>query len=128
MGLDMYLRGSKYCKYDGSRMEDGFRLTEVTLDLGYWRKHANLHGAVVQMFAGGVDKCQRIDLSADDLAALDAAVRSRQLPHTEGFFFGASDNSDEEVEQDLATLRAAKDWLLTKDEGHYRSVYYQASW
>ena len=43
MGLDMYLTGEKFVM-SLKLQEDGFRLSSKTLDLGYWRKHPNLHG------------------------------------------------------------------------------------
>ena len=61
MGLDMYLEGRK-SRYDKQETEDGFPLQTKVLELGYWRKHPNLHGYIVQEFADGVDECQRGDL------------------------------------------------------------------
>ena len=52
MGLDMYLTGKKIVM--DARLdlrEDGFPLGSKALDLGYWRKHPNLHGYLVQAFA-----------------------------------------------------------------------------
>ena len=50
MGLDMFLIGRKTYKGDYSKpegecfpKEDGYDVVERRLDLGYWRKHTNLH-------------------------------------------------------------------------------------
>lgn len=132
MGLDMYLRGEKFLYTDwenanNNLTEDGFRLCQKELELGYWRKHPNLHGFIVEMFARGVDQCQRIDLSADDLRTIIKAVESNSLPHTTGFFFGTSDGS--ETEETLKILNAAIAWVKTDNEPRVsRSVYYRASW
>jgi hypothetical protein len=56
MGLDMYLTGEKFLMTRNLE-EDGFRLRSKTLELGYWRKHPNLHGYIVQTFADGTDEC-----------------------------------------------------------------------
>jgi hypothetical protein len=55
------------------------------------------------------------------------------LPHTTGFFFGASGNTDEERQADLEVFRRALSWLKregrhsTNNDG-WRHVYYRASW
>lgn len=142
MGLDMYLTGEKYLaeNFDHPEknvMEDGFRVKSRRLELGYWRKHPNLHGFIVQNFASGQDKCQEIYLTAIDLNRIIKAVKERKLPHTTGFFFGVSPGSDEEMENDLRILEAAQTWILDRppeQEGdnrvfqESRLVIYQASW
>ena len=65
MGLDMYLTGEKFVMATGLQ-EDGFPLRSKTLELGYWRKHPNLHGYIVQTFVGGKDECQEIYLGAPE--------------------------------------------------------------
>jgi len=134
MGLDMYLSGRKRPGYDyandrATREEDGYRVEEVSLRLGYWRKHADLHGFIVETFAEGEDKCQEIHLGKGDLEALISAVEQAGLPHTEGFFFryGGYDPK-EEAEHDLSILKGAQQWLADKPENEHRYVVYQASW
>lgn len=133
MGLDMYLHGNKYHWTDWQKppdqrrpMEDGFELSEKTLQLGYWRKHPNLHGYIVQTFAHNIDNCEPIDLSADDLQKIIDAVARNALPYTEGFFFGVSDGT--ERDEDIRIFTAALEWLRTKETGVSRAVYYRASW
>ena len=128
MGLDMYLRGRKFVGWspETTRHEDGFAINNVELELGYWRKHPNLHGFIVQTFAKGVDECQEIDLSSDDLDTIIAAVKAKMLPATTGFFFGRSDGS--EHDDDIKILEAAKTWLNTPEESGMRAVHYRASW
>lgn len=124
----MYLRGRKFFwSFEGKRPKvDGIEVAEVILDLGYWRKHPNLHGYIVQTFAGGEDECQEIDLQADQLQQIIGAIKNKELPETEGFFFGKSDGSEDE--ESIATLEKAKKWLDTKDKAASRSVFYRASW
>ena len=131
MGLDMYLRGEKFFWTDWSnpennRKEDGLKVANLTIELGYWRKHPNLHGYIVQTFAEGKDECQRIDLSVDQLKQIIQAVKDKKLPATTGFFFGESDGS--EVPEDIKILEAAIAWAETKENDVSRDVFYRASW
>jgi hypothetical protein len=127
MGLDMYLNGRKYFYSDNQAKEDGYRVSEHVLELGYWRKHPNLHGFIVREFADGVDECQDIPLDVDALKKIIKATSDDALPHTEGFFFGVSDPEDKEP-----TLRIMADaikWLNHEDsKNESRSVIYRASW
>ena len=131
MGLDMYLHGEKFLytlpeQQDKRSREDGYEVRSRTLNLGYWRKHPNLHGYIVQTFAEGEDNCQPIHLDEADIEKIIDAVARNDLPHTEGFFFGVSDGT--EKQEDLRILKAALEWLRAKEDGVFRSVYYRASW
>lgn len=130
MGLDMYLTGEKFIMNTSlSPQEDGFRLSSMTLELGYWRKHPNLHGYIVKTFADGKDECQSIDLGVPDrIRTIIAAVKARELPDTTGFFFGVSDSSEERMAKDIAIFEKALEWLETDEPGIFRSVIYRASW
>lgn len=133
MGLDMYLHGRKTLASMGAakRTEDGFEVNAVELEVGYWRKHPNLHGYIVQTFADGVDECQRIPLDKDALAKILAAVKADELPYTTGFFFGESRPEDKPATIDI--IEKAIAWLdaTPKDQPgswEYREVFYRASW
>jgi len=128
MGLDMYLNGEKFfTSYNGKRpKEDGFEVSRHELQLGYWRKHPNLHGFIVQTFADGKDECQEIDLDAEDIEKIIQALNEADLPETSGFFFGSSDGS--EKKEDLRIFNAALKWLNTKEKEVWKSVKYRASW
>lgn len=139
MGLDMYLEGEKFLQPDwkghrersGKRprrhpREDGFEIKTKTLHFGYWRKHSDLHGYIVNAFASGDGNFERIWLSKDHLKQIIDAVRRDDLPWTSGFVIGATDRTGRE--DTLKIFEAALDWLLTEDEHAMRSVYYRASW
>jgi hypothetical protein len=130
MGLDMYLSGRKTpLSFKGNKQEqDGFVVSEIVLDIGYWRKHPNLHGYIVETFADGVDECQKIVLSNDDLKQIIAAIKANELPETEGFFFGTSEEGEEQRTYDIAILEKAMAWVDAQPEDEWRDVYYQASW
>jgi hypothetical protein len=134
MGLDMYLVGNKSTSYKAEVMEDGFPVMATQLKLGYWRKHPNLHGFIVQQFADGEDNCQEIYLSKDDLLKIIQAVKDDNLPYTEGFFFGASATKDDEyyLEEKNGTIEIFEKALAWIEASHdvscYRDVHYRASW
>lgn len=92
-------------------------------EIGYWRKHPNLHGYIVQNFADGVDECQSIPLSIDDVRNIIIAVEDNDLPDTTGFFFGVS--QPEDMVPTLKIFREALDKM--ENDSTYR-VTYQASW
>lgn len=125
MGLDMYLEGYK-SSWEHKDFEDGFPVTRQELELGYWRKHPDLHGYIVENFADGVDECQSIPLTIDDLDTILTAVEKDCLPHTEGFFFGVS--RPEDKAPTIEILKNAIKWLEDKKDSESRSVVYQASW
>ena len=115
MGLDMYLTGEKFTLSDWDNPEniemvDGFRLKNRELDLGSWRKHPDLHGFIVQTFAGGQDTCQRIQLTIPNLEEIISAIQDDKLPPTEGFFFGKSENDAEQKKETIETLTKAIQW------------------
>lgn len=133
MGLSMFLFGRKSL-WGGNapvRTEDGYKIDAIHIELGYWRKHPNLHGYIVEHFAEGVDKCQEIALDADAIEQIITAVMTKTLPTTEGFFFGVSDDTIEQVSEDRRILRGALEWLnadKSAPDEYMRSVYYCASW
>lgn len=137
MGLDMNLYGRKmlwhnrYDEKDEPKMEDGYPVDSVILEMGYWRKHPDLHGYIVETFAEGVDECQEIELSVEDLRMIAAAIRANKLPHTEGFFFGDSSWHIGKEEEYAALFEKAAEWKSAecdRNKEFYRVVYYRASW
>jgi hypothetical protein len=73
-----------------------------------------------------VDECQTIELGKADMEKIIEAIRSKSLPHTTGFFFGASDGSEDE--ESIRIFEEAIKWLETEDGKTWRSVEYRASW
>ena len=131
MGLDMYLTGEKYfCVHPAEEAriprEDGFEARSHILRLGYWRKHPNLHGFIVNTYADGEDNCESIYLDESQIEEIIAAITAETLPYTEGFFFGASDGT--EKDEDLKIFTAALAWLRALEQGVFKFVHYRASW
>ena len=136
MGLDMYLYGKKSVMSDTVEKVDGYPVTSYTLEVGYWRKHPDLHGFIVETFAEGKDECQSIPLSKEDIEHIISAIDDDALAHnTTGFFFGKSYQPDEneysyQKENDLQIFRDALEWMGNADFQNFenRSVFYRASW
>ncbi|CAB5220444.1 hypothetical protein UFOVP236_58 [uncultured Caudovirales phage] len=128
MGLDMYAYRLKAA--------EGYSLpnTDVKFDLHehdqfhYWRKHHDLHGWMRKVYEckGGTGpdfNCNSVRLEEEDLDALQVAILERQLPQTQGFFFGSNEPDDESDSDDLKFIQAARDAIR---EGY--AVYYDSWW
>ena len=132
MGLDMYLQGHQYY-FNRTQTIDDFPIKEIIVELGYWRKHPDLHGAIVHTFAEGVDNCEPVELSKTDIEKLIEMVKANILPHTTGFFFGESAKPDsmwyeQEYNDTIKQLENALKWYENKDKNISRWVTYRASW
>ena len=144
MGLDMYVEKvtnpedpspihliteADYVPFDGAQVEEFW----------YWRKHPNLHGWMERLWESkgkpGYDQANpnpmndgpmfngiELELTAEDLDALERAVVHGQLPSTQGFFFG--DDADEHYrESDLEFIKNARAELFFG-----LKVFYNSSW
>ena len=69
-----------------------------------------------------VFNCQPVRLTIGDLDQLEMAIKLRELPKTEGFFFGDS-SDEEEYDNDLEFIRIAR---LAISSGY--DVYYDSWW
>ena len=108
MGLDQYglaRRGEP--KTD----DEGFTYYEDSMELAYWRKHPNLQGWMEDLYheKGGEEEfnCVDLELTLEDLEALEESLDEEALPETVGFFFGA-DSSDHYAEADREFIREAR--------------------
>lgn len=153
MGLDMYLQGRLFQMTDWKHADmderrHGKRVDSITVELGYWRKHPDLHGYIVNNFAHNAeDNCEPIELGRESIQAIMEAIKTDNLAHgTTGFFFGASYSPgspeyEQQKEDDLVTFAEALKWLDERDrEGSnhrannkigpqwFASVSYRASW
>jgi len=131
MGLDMYLEGKIMYANTGQTV-DNYPLREQTVELGYWRKHPNLHGYIVDTFAED-DDCQPITLFEEEIEKILNAIGNDQLPETSGFFFGKSyvpgdSEYTEQKNNDLQKFTDALEWLKKKSDDYHKNVVYQASW
>ncbi len=136
MGLDMYAyaasRKGQYNDYWNSVEWDDETKNYVNdkmtkpLEVAYWRKHPNLHGwfdALYRSKGGEGDfNGDELELTSEDIDRLEADINQRQLPDTQGFFFG--DPSDDYYrEADLKFIKEARTHLFLG-----LKVFYNSSW
>lgn len=138
MGLDMYAYvgrpGQQQEFWATAEMAEGShefvsRTVERPREIMYWRKHPNLHGWMERLWqerGGGGDSDHfngvELELTWDDIQALEQDISEGRLPSTTGFFFGQ--NSDDEYrEQDLEFCAAARAELFLGQR-----VFYNSSW
>ena len=126
MGLDQYAVARKgtprtvkseytYTDHDGNEHEDVEEYLEWddTIELATWRKHPNLQGWMQNLYyekGGGEEfNCVDLELTLDDLNALEATLDEEELPETIGFFFGsnADDHYAEADREFIVQARAA---------------------
>lgn len=118
MGLDQYAYRVKASIVNSTEVERE--------EISYWRKHPNLHGWMEELYQkrGGKDSfnCIPLQLFEDDLNDLEADIKKKMLPKTNGFFFGKSADNEEKI-QDLDFIKKAKESL---EQGY--NVYYDSWW
>jgi hypothetical protein len=138
MGLDQYAFARKgdriettedytYQDFDGNTQTK--QRTSVSyeeeIEISYWRKHPNLQGWMGELWRSkgneGEFNCVDVELTLEDLDALEQTLDGKALPETQGFFFG--DNSDDYYSwQDREFIREARERLANG----YKVVY--TSW
>jgi hypothetical protein len=101
MGLDQYA----FAVMPHKDNTDFYCAVEPLEKIAQWRKHSDLQGYMENLFhkkraEQGLEdisedwqvfNCQPLRLTFQDLQDLRKAVTNESLPHTEGFFFGATD-------------------------------------
>ena len=109
------------------------RITNITEELGYWRKANQIHRWFVENVQDGVDNCGEYFVSKTDLQSLldvclavklDHSQAEELLPAASGFFFGNTDYDEwyyNDIDHTIVILKEA----LTDDNASY---YYSSSW
>ena len=141
MGLDMYAyvaakTGQQDEFYEGAEFNEDVKdfvnpNVNRPRQIAYWRKHPNLHGWMAELWLrregnelresdnfNGIE----MELTADDLDELEAAVKARELPSTSGFFFG-TDADDYYYDSDLKFIQEARAEMFFG-----LKVFYNSSW
>jgi hypothetical protein len=141
MGLDMYAyvasrAGQQDEFYEGAEWDENLKEhrnpnVNRPREIAYWRKHPNLHGWMARLWLAREGNELRdvnnfngieFELTAEDLDALEYAVKKRQLPATSGFFFG--DNADQHYyKNDLKFIQEARAEMFLG-----LKVFYNSSW
>lgn len=156
MGLDMYLKGKRYLHgcFEGAdstiakkiqdlfpelegrtgRWDDGSLVTEIGINVGYWRKANHIHAWFVDVVQDGEDDCNVHYVDRGHLIELqeicqrvlnDRTLASKILPVTEGFFFGGTDYGEWYFQDLRDTLEIIDRALSLPSEWSFE---YQSSW
>ena len=124
MGLDQYATARKgeprklpqtwtNTDADGNEEEvvEYYNEWDDTIELATWRKHPNLQGWMQELYyekgGEGEFNCVDVELTFEDLDALEATLDEEELPETVGFFFG-SNADDHYAEADREFIREAR--------------------
>ena len=126
MGLDQYATARKgeprkvpqtwtTTDADGNEEEvvEYYNEWDDTIDLAEWRKHPNLQGWMENLWyekgGEGEFNCVELEITLNDLNALEATLDEEELPETAGFFFGgnADDHYAEADREFIVQARAA---------------------
>lgn len=131
MGLDMWayrtkVQISKPVDFNDEVYPSDENNEDRNSEIMYWRKHPNLHGWMQDLYfeKGGeaeMFNCSPVELTSEDLDKLEEVIKGNGLPHTEGFFFGSSD--DEVNPKDLEFIKLARQAI---QEGE--RVFYDSWW
>ena len=150
MGLDMYLNAKRYLWswqdesedkkianeiQKTANIPDGFKVKQIEIEVGYWRKANQIHRWFVQNVQDGEDDCGYYSVSKQDLIDLrdlckkiveNKELAATELPTESGFFFGNTEY-DDWYYQDLAETIEIIDKALTLDH-HQWDFEYHSSW
>ena len=126
MGLDQYATARKgeprkvpqtwtTTDADGNEEEvvEYYNEWDDEIQLAEWRKHPNLQGWMQELYyekgGEGEFNCVDLELTLEDLDALEATLDEEELPETVGFFFGsnADDHYAEADREFIVQARAA---------------------
>ena len=111
-------------QYASIRLEQSADDGNGTEELAYWRKHPSLQGFMEALyFAKGGEgefNCVDVELTLEDIDALEIAVNGSTLPETQGFFFG-DDSSEHYKEDDLEFCANARKALADGETVVYSS-------
>ena len=126
MGLDQWA----FSTPDTPDAEVGFLNKEGdNQEFHYWRKHPNLHGWMEQLYLERGGDAEEpfngipLRLTSEDLNALELDIKGLNLPHTTGFFFGSSNNDENEIKDDLLFIKESRAEIKSR-----KAVWYISSW
>ena len=146
MGLDMYLKGSRYIpswkegeKELGEKIaqivgQEGMAVNIVEMEVGYWRKANAVHQWFVKNVQNDVDDCKSYWVPRKKLLELqdvcnqvlaDVTLASSLLPTQGGFFFGNLEYDEWYMENLEITLQNIQKALSLPEEW---DIEYQSSW
>ena len=133
MGLDMFAYAGVISNQHDFFVNDQEQVeaNEPPREIAYWRKHPNLHGWMEQLWRNknnthGLNDITfngiELELTWEDLDALEEDIKNGRLPSTSGFFFGTPADDYYRV-QDLEFIRNARAEIFMG-----LRVFYNSSW
>lgn len=122
----------------------------IETDAGYWRKANQIHNWFVNECQDGIDKCQKTDLSVEQLLQLQDLIKTfrklpstisdmwlpsaelistahKLLPSTSGFFFGSTEYDNWYFNDIVDTKQILKSVLKQSTINNWKFSY-QSSW
>lgn len=145
MGLDMYLEGNKFLWTNyGDESKCPRKVvgkcfpsvqgtpSNVTFEVGYWRKANAIHKWFVDNVQGGEDKCNKFPVYEEHLYALREACEKAiagdhdALPTQGGFFFGGTEYDEWYYKNLKYTLEVIKNGMEFLEK--HGELYYYSSW
>lgn len=143
MGLDMYLNARRNFWHDPIKdqvqavfqdLPSSVKITEVSAEVGRWRKANAIHAWFVANVQSGVDECQTSEVSRADIEDLRGACQQvldnpqlavTVLPTQQGFFFGSTDYGQHYFQDLKASVDICNQALALPDEW---TLEYRSSW
>lgn len=145
MGLDMYLTAKVYGK--DIKLEktlevlDDCKVSEVSIEVGYWRKANAIHGWFVRNVQGGEDDCKDYPVGMESLLTLkDKCLRilltkdGSILPPYSGPFFGSYEINDDyfaDIKETVNIIEKAEELYKAFESSggrNYIEFSYYSSW
>ena len=132
-----YAQASQIATILGTSLGDDSGIVSVQVPVAYWRKANHIHNWFVENIGGGVDECQEMSLTRDELTELlkvcvivqqDHEQAPHLLPPREGFFFGGYELDSYYFAEITRTVIALKATLDAAAEDAWPSWTYRASW
>lgn len=147
MGLDMTLKARGFLtEYSDPALHSmmsaltenirfGSDIQYIEVEAIYWRKANQIHRWFVEKIQDGVDECQEVPVTRDDLVELHRLISNviehpeqaqELMPPQEGFFFGSTEIDDYYWDQLRRTQTRLMEILEQADP--MWTFYYQSSW
>jgi hypothetical protein len=154
MGLDMYLSKKTYVKNWSFHKEEEKhsisvkmggksrkdikpkRISYIIEEMIYWRKANAIHNWFVENCQEGVDNCQEVYVSREQLEELvsicEQVVKTKDtslLETKSGFFFGGTEYDEYYFDECKRTAKTIRSILAEESPKGWRGeFYYEASW
>lgn len=130
MGLDQFahkIKNKETAKIIIKSFENGdqegirkFYSPSNKIEICYWRKHNRLHGFFENIFSKYCDEtfnCEPLPLTVEVLDLLEEYLLNKNLPMTEGFFFGEDSNIGyEEQFNQMVTQKMLDDGYISDQD------------